>query len=61
MTQEIQVGWPLVRERMVKLAHLLQTELRNPALRLVTNDDTIFDRVATIIELRASAMVQDLA
>jgi hypothetical protein len=61
MAQETRVGWPMLRERIVNLCGNTIAGLRNTGVRGAANDLTTVDRVAGIIEERASSLLQSLA
>ena len=58
MTEETRLGWPMVRERMAELCQKTVDALRDPGVRRASDDSTTVDRVASIIEARASALLQ---
>ncbi len=60
MTQETRLGWPMVRERIMELCQKTANALREPNVRSAANDDVMFERVANIIEERASSLLQSL-
>ncbi|MBU0718619.1 MAG: type II toxin-antitoxin system HipA family toxin [Planctomycetes bacterium] len=61
MTQEARLGWPMVRERLANLCRVVQVEVREGDLRQASGDDAMFERMAGIIETRASSLLQALA
>jgi serine/threonine-protein kinase HipA len=60
MTQEAHLGWPMVRERIVELCQKTVNALREPCVRSAANDESTVDRVAGIIQERASSLLQSL-
>lgn len=48
----------MVRERLADICRALQAALHTPALRQATGDDAMFEKVAEIIENRATALLQ---
>ena len=60
MAQESRLGWPMLRERITDLCHKSIAGLRDPGVRSASNDRTTIDRVAGIIENRASLLLQPL-
>jgi len=60
MTQETRLGWPMARERMAELCQKTMTALRAPNVHSAAGDDATFERVARIIEERASSLFQSL-
>jgi serine/threonine-protein kinase HipA len=60
MAQETHVSWPLLRERIADLSGRTLAELPNTRASIATNDLTTADRVAGIIEGRASSLLQGL-
>jgi serine/threonine-protein kinase HipA len=61
MTEETRLSWPLLQERMAELCQLTIDALRDPGVRAAASDEATVDRVAGIIEERASALLQKLA
>ena len=60
MTQETRLGWPLVRERLVQLAQKTIDALREPGVRSAAGENPMGERVAEIIEKRASSLLRDV-
>lgn len=60
MAQETRVGWPMLRERIEDLCGKTIAGLQDTGVRNATNDATTVDRVAGIIEERASSLLQSL-
>jgi hypothetical protein len=58
MATEIGVGWPMLRERIADLSQRTLTAVQNAGLRSTSNDPATADRVAKIIEERATASLQ---
>jgi serine/threonine-protein kinase HipA len=60
MAEETRVSWPMLRERIADLSHRTVTGLQDAAVRSAANDTITVDRVAGIIEERASTLLQQL-
>ena len=60
MAQETRVGWPMLRERIVNLCGRAIAGLRDTEVRGAANNAGTVDRVAGIIEERASSLLQSL-
>lgn len=58
MAQEMQVGWPMLRERIAALSGATLTHLRDAAAQAAQGDPVTAERVAGIIERRAERMLQ---
>lgn len=61
MTQKARLGWPMVRERLAELCHVLPAKLHDSVLRQAVGDDAMFERVAAIIEKQTAALALALA
>jgi serine/threonine-protein kinase HipA len=60
MTEETRLGWPMVRERLADLCRKTVSASRDPGLRSAANDEAAADRVAGIVEERASSLLRSL-
>ncbi|MFO7535802.1 MAG: type II toxin-antitoxin system HipA family toxin [Kiritimatiellia bacterium] len=60
MAQEAGVGWPMLRERIMDLCAKTVDGLRTEAVLSATNHAVMAERVAGIIEERASSLLQSL-
>jgi len=60
MAQESRVGWPMLRERIADLCGKVVDRLQNKDLLAATNDLTMAERVAGIIQERAASLLQSL-
>lgn len=60
MAQESRVGWPILRERIMDLCARTLDGLRNKDLLSAAHDTVMAERVADIIEARASSLRQSL-
>ncbi len=60
MAQESRVGWPMLRERIANLCGKVIDALQNKDLPAATNDLTTAERVAGIIQERASSLLKSL-
>lgn len=60
MTQESRVGWPMLRERIMDLCGKTIEGLKNKEVLAASNDLTMAERVAGIIQERASSLLQGL-
>jgi serine/threonine-protein kinase HipA len=60
MAQESRVGWPMLRERIANLCGKVIEALQNKDLPAATNDLTTAERVAGIIQERASSLLKSL-
>jgi len=60
MAQESCVGWPMLRERIMGLCAKTVDGLQNKDAIRATNDAAMAERVAGIIEERASSLLQSL-
>jgi len=60
MAQETRVGWPMLRERIADLCGKTIAGLRRTEVRGAANDASTADRVAGIIEERASSLLRSL-
>lgn len=60
MAEETGVNWPMLREHIVDLSQRTLTVLRDVGERSFVNDIQTADRVAGIIEARASSLLQKL-
>jgi serine/threonine-protein kinase HipA len=60
MAQESRVGWPMLRERIADLCGKVADRLQNKDLLAATNDLTMAERVAGIIQDRAASLLQSL-
>ncbi len=60
MARESNIGWPMLRERIVDLCRKVRNSLCRADIRGVADDTTTVDRVAGIIEERASSLLQCL-
>ena len=60
MAQEASLGWPMLRERIVALCRKTIAGLRHTDVPSAATDATAVDRVAGIIEERASSLLQRL-
>jgi serine/threonine-protein kinase HipA len=60
MAQEARLGWPMLRERITDLCNKSIAALSDPGVRSAASDRTTIDRVAGIIEKRASLLLQPL-
>ena len=60
MAQESRVGWPMLRERIADLCGKVVDGLQNKDLLAATNDLTMAERVAGIIQDRAASLLQSL-
>ena len=60
MAQETRVGWPMLRERIADLCGKTIAGLRETEVRGAANDARTADRVAGIIEERASSLLRSL-
>jgi serine/threonine-protein kinase HipA len=60
MAEETRVGWPTLRERIVDLSQKTLTGLQDKSVRHAANDTATVDRVAAIIEQRATALATKL-
>ena len=60
MAQESRVGWPMLRERIADLCGKVVDGLQNKDLLAATNDLTMAERVAGIIQERAASLLRSL-
>ena len=60
MTEETLLGWPMMRERIAELCRKTVDALRDPGVRSAAKDEAAVDRVAGIVEERASSLLQSL-
>jgi serine/threonine-protein kinase HipA len=60
MAQESRVGWPMLRERIDDLCGKVVDRLQNKDLLAATNDLTMAERVAGIIQERAASLLRSL-
>jgi serine/threonine-protein kinase HipA len=60
MAQESRVGWPMLRERITDLCGKAIEGLRNKDVLAATNDPTMEERVAGIIQERAASLLHGL-
>lgn len=60
MAQESRVGWPMLRERIADLCGKVIDGLQNKDLLAATNDLTMAERVAGIIQERAASLLRSL-
>lgn len=60
MAEENKLGWPGLRERIVDLSQRTLKCLKDNNLRNASNDTEVADRVAAIVEDRATAVVRDI-
>ncbi len=60
MAKESSVGWPMLRERIVDLCGRAIESLRNKDVLGAANDPAMAERVAGIIQERASSLLQGL-
>ena len=60
MAHESRVGWPMLRERIVDLCGRTIAGLRDKDLRNAASDAGAVERVAGIIEARASSLLKGL-
>ena len=60
MAEETRVSWPMLRERIAELSHKTLQGLQESDVRQAGNDTATVDRVAAIIEGRATSLVQRL-
>ncbi len=60
MTRESRVGWPMLRERIANLCGKVIDGLQNKDLLAATNDLTMAERVAGIIQERATSLLRSL-
>lgn len=60
MAQEVRVGWPMLRERMMDLCGKTIAGLRREDVLNAPNDAAMAGRVAGIVEERASSLLQSL-
>lgn len=60
MAQESRAGWPMLRERIANLCGKVIDALQNKDLPAATNDLTTAERVAGIIQERASSLLKSL-
>ena len=60
MARETRVGWPMLRERIADLCGKTIAGLRETAVRGAVSDARTADRVAGIIEERASSLLRSL-
>jgi serine/threonine-protein kinase HipA len=60
MAQESRVGWPMLRERIAHLCGKVIDGLQNKDLLAATNDITMAERVAGIIQKRAASLLRSL-
>ena len=60
MAEETRVSWPMLRERIVDLSEKTLAGLQDKGVRQAANDTATVDRVAAIIEGRATSLVQKL-
>lgn len=58
MAKETRISWPMLRERIAALCQRTLTALRDTDLRKATDNAPTADRVAGIIEARASSLLQ---
>ena len=58
--QESRVGWPMLRERITDLCGKAIEGLRNKDVLAATNDPTMAERVASIIQERAASLLHGL-
>ena len=60
MAQESRLGWPMLRERIVDLCDKAVAGLRNEDVLSAVNDAAMAERVAGIIQKRATSLLQGL-
>jgi serine/threonine-protein kinase HipA len=60
MAQESRMGWPMLRERIANLCGKVIDGLQNKNLLAATNDHTMAERVAGIIQERAASLLKSL-
>ena len=60
MAQDSRVGWPMLRERMIAMCGKTIEGLKGKEVLAASNDPTMAERVAGIIQERASSLLQDL-
>lgn len=60
MAQESNVGWPMLRERIVDMCGKTITGLRNKNVLDAANDPAMAERVAGIIQERATSLLQGM-
>lgn len=60
MARESSLGWPMLRERVVALCGKTIEELKNKEVLATSNDPAMAERVAGIIQERASSLLQGL-
>lgn len=61
MARECGVGWPMLRERIADLCAKVISELGRKDIFRTTNDPTTTERVAGIVQLRATALLKALS
>jgi serine/threonine-protein kinase HipA len=60
MAEECRLGWPMLRERIVDMCDKILAGLRSQSLLSVANDPAVAERVAGIIQDRATSMLTAL-
>ncbi|OGV66116.1 MAG: hypothetical protein A2283_15230 [Lentisphaerae bacterium RIFOXYA12_FULL_48_11] len=60
MAAETQLGWPMIRSRMMELAQVILDRIHDAQAKSGTTDRAMTDRVAAIVSERTTATLQSL-